>query len=184
MRRGWDSNPRGTKPLPVFKTGAFNRSATPPRLLSGKDLSHPGPGRDRAPVLITVHVRIPCARDFSGSGSCRRYLRGAAFGQDTMINAEPCFVTSEKSAAGGETIWVSKKSRLILQIRDELKGPMKLPEMTDQQIKEALQSMNEAPTPSAIERMKAQMALARTIASSGITGLRPRFTGKSSSTPS
>src|SRR4051794_12177003 len=30
-RRGRDSNPRGTKrPLPVFKTGAFNRSATPP----------------------------------------------------------------------------------------------------------------------------------------------------------
>ena len=31
-RRGWDSNPRGLLTLPVFKTGAFNHSATPPRL--------------------------------------------------------------------------------------------------------------------------------------------------------
>jgi hypothetical protein len=29
-RRGRDSNPRGLAPIPVFKTGAFNRSATPP----------------------------------------------------------------------------------------------------------------------------------------------------------
>ena len=30
-RRGWDSNPRAGLPRPpVFKTGAFNRSATPP----------------------------------------------------------------------------------------------------------------------------------------------------------
>src|SRR5262249_15050846 len=30
-RRGWDSNPRGSvNPLPVFKTGALNHSATPP----------------------------------------------------------------------------------------------------------------------------------------------------------
>ena len=30
-RRGWDSNPRGTCwPLPAFKAGAFDRSATPP----------------------------------------------------------------------------------------------------------------------------------------------------------
>jgi hypothetical protein len=31
-RRGRDSNPRGLAPIPVFKTGAFNRSATPPVL--------------------------------------------------------------------------------------------------------------------------------------------------------
>ena len=31
-RRGRDSNPRGLAPIPVFKTGAFNRSATPPGL--------------------------------------------------------------------------------------------------------------------------------------------------------
>ena len=29
-RRGRDSNPRGREPVPVFKTGAFDRSATPP----------------------------------------------------------------------------------------------------------------------------------------------------------
>src|SRR5262245_17741989 len=32
-RRGRDSNPRGLAPIPVFKTGAFNRSATPPEPL-------------------------------------------------------------------------------------------------------------------------------------------------------
>ncbi len=36
-RRGWDSNPRGvSRPLPVFKTGAFNRSATLPLLMLTK----------------------------------------------------------------------------------------------------------------------------------------------------
>jgi murein endopeptidase len=36
-RKGWDSNPRGSvTPLPVFKTGALNRSATlPTRRRSG-----------------------------------------------------------------------------------------------------------------------------------------------------
>src|SRR3954453_20004742 len=30
-RRGWDSNPRGTRrPLTVFETAPFNRSGTPP----------------------------------------------------------------------------------------------------------------------------------------------------------
>ena len=29
-RRGWDSNPRWSCPLPVFETGPFNRSGTSP----------------------------------------------------------------------------------------------------------------------------------------------------------
>jgi hypothetical protein len=31
QRRGWDSNPRGTRrPLTVFETAPFNHSGTPP----------------------------------------------------------------------------------------------------------------------------------------------------------
>src|SRR5579862_5201049 len=41
QRRGRDSNPRWTKPpIPVFETGAFNRSATSPaseRLAAGRE---------------------------------------------------------------------------------------------------------------------------------------------------
>jgi len=97
-------------------------------------------------------------------------LKDAALERDAVSNGEPCFVIVGKSVTGGETIWVSKKSKLILQIRDEFKGAVKFPAFTDQQIKEVLQSMNQTPTPDAINRMKAQMTLARTIANSGIRG--------------
>ena len=33
---GRDSNPRGAKPLPVFKTGAFDHSATHPKTTLAK----------------------------------------------------------------------------------------------------------------------------------------------------
>ena len=52
QRRGWDSNPRAAlRRLPVFKTGAFNRSATPPGSSSRPDARRKGGGRS-APAVI------------------------------------------------------------------------------------------------------------------------------------
>jgi len=47
---------------------------------------------------------------------------------------------------------------------------MKMPEMTDAMAAKVIESMGQKPTPEAIQRMKAQMASARTVMSSGVTG--------------
>jgi hypothetical protein len=96
--------------------------------------------------------------------------KDAAFGQDADIEGDPCYVITEKGSPVGMTLWISKKSRLLRQIRDDFNGPMKVPELTDEQAKGVLQSMGQAPTAAAMERMKAQMASARTMMSSGMTG--------------
>ncbi len=55
-RKGWDSNPRGTfLPLPVFKTGALNHSATLPKQ-ENQILTCPGERtfRDSATELLPM----------------------------------------------------------------------------------------------------------------------------------
>ena len=50
-RKGWDSNPRGSvNPLPVFKTGALNHSATLPRICHPEDRPIAAPAARRREV--------------------------------------------------------------------------------------------------------------------------------------
>lgn len=97
-------------------------------------------------------------------------LRGATFGPVGNIEGDPCYVIKENSGPVGVTMWISKKSKLVRQIRNDFNGPMNFPKMTDEGLKKVLQSMGQEPTAAAIERMKAQMDNARTMMSSGVTG--------------
>jgi hypothetical protein len=75
-RRGGDSNPRGLAPIPVFKTGAFNRSATPP-----PSRRHAPPG-DRTPSIASG-ARIPGA----GGGVAGQAVRVSSADRNLLATA-------------------------------------------------------------------------------------------------
>jgi hypothetical protein len=93
----------------------------------------------------------------------------AAFGQDADIEGDPCYVITGKTKTSGVTIWISRKSKLLRQIRNDLSAPPKVPDMTDEQAKSVIQSMGQTPTAEAIKSMKEQMNAMRAM-SSGMTG--------------
>jgi outer membrane lipoprotein-sorting protein len=105
-----------------------------------------------------------------------KYLKGATYGQDADIEGDPCYVITETEASGMtpngviQTMWISQKSKLLRQIKQEISGPMKVPEMSDEQTKQVLESMGQKPTAAAIKQMKAQMASARAMMNSGMSG--------------
>jgi hypothetical protein len=93
----------------------------------------------------------------------------AAFGPDADIEGDPCYVITGKTKTSGVTIWISRKSKLLRQIRNDLSAPPKVPDMTDEQAKSVIQSMGQTPTAEAIKSMKEQMNAMRAM-SSGMTG--------------
>jgi outer membrane lipoprotein-sorting protein len=94
----------------------------------------------------------------------------AAFGQDADIEGDPCYVITGKTKATGVTMWISRKSKLIRQIRNDLiTGQMKIPDLTDEQAKSVIESMGQTPTAEAIKRMKEQMNGMRAMMSPGTT---------------
>jgi outer membrane lipoprotein-sorting protein len=97
-------------------------------------------------------------------------FKDATFRQDADIEGDPCYVVTGKKEQIGTTLWISKKSKLLRQIRKDFNGPIKMPEMTDEVARKVIESMGQKPTAEAIKLMKAQMASARTMMSSGITG--------------
>ena len=107
---------------------------------------------------------------FFGMSNGKLKLKDAAFAQDADIEGDACYVITKKTAPIGVTLWISKKSKLLRQIRNDFSGPMKMPEMTDEEVRKAVEAMGQKPTSEAIQRMKAQMATARSMMSSGITG--------------
>jgi outer membrane lipoprotein-sorting protein len=107
---------------------------------------------------------------FGLSNDSLKASKDAAFTQNADIEGDPCYVITEKTRTIGVTMWISRKSKLLRQIRDDFNGPMKIPEMTDQDAKKVLQSMGKTPTAAAIKRIKAQMASARAMMGSGMTG--------------
>jgi outer membrane lipoprotein-sorting protein len=107
---------------------------------------------------------------FGLSNNSLKPSKDAVFRQDADIEGDPCYVLTEKTGTIGVTMWISKKSKLLRQIRDDFSGPMKIPEMTDEETRKALQSMGQTPTPAEIERMKAQMTNARNMMGSGMSG--------------
>ena len=93
----------------------------------------------------------------------------AAFGPDADIEGDPCYVITGKTKTSGVTIWISRKSKLLRQIRNDISAPTKIPDMTDEQAKSVIQSMGQTPTAEAIKRAKEQMNAMRAM-SSGMTG--------------
>lgn len=96
--------------------------------------------------------------------------KDAAFKPDAEIENDPCYAIAEKTGAMGVTVWISKKSKLLRQIRDDFSGPMKMPEMTDEETRKVIQSMGQTPTAEAIKNMKEQMVSMRAMMSSGMSG--------------
>ncbi len=108
---------------------------------------------------------------FFGLSSDRlKAFKDAAFRQDADIEGDPCYVITGKIGTIEMTMWISRKSKLLRQIRDDFNGPMKMPEATDEDVSKVLQSMGQKPTAAGIKQLKEQMASARAMMSSGITG--------------
>jgi outer membrane lipoprotein-sorting protein len=107
---------------------------------------------------------------FSMQNDDLKRLKDVAFGPDADIEGDPCYVITGSRAPIKATLWISRKSKLIRQIRTDFNGPMKMPEMTDAMAAKVIESMGQKPTPEAIQQMKAQMTSARTVMSSGVTG--------------
>jgi outer membrane lipoprotein-sorting protein len=107
---------------------------------------------------------------FALSNDSLKPFKDTAFRQDADVEGDPCYVITKKTGSTGVTMWISKKSKLLRQIKDDFNGPMKIPEMTDEDARKDLQSMGKAPTAAAIKQLKEQMASMRTMMASGITG--------------
>ena len=97
----------------------------------------------------------------------------ATYGQDADIEGDPCYVITEKASAGGgtATMWISRKTKLLRQVREDLNGPVKIPETTDEETKKVLESMGQKPTAAAMKNMKEQMASMRAMIELGNVGL-------------
>jgi len=106
---------------------------------------------------------------FGLKGDSLRGFTDGTFGPDAEVQGDPCYVISVKTETIGETLWISKKSKLLRQERTDINGAIKIPQMTDEDVKKALQSMGQTPTAEAIKQMKAQMAAMRAV-TSGATG--------------
>ena len=107
---------------------------------------------------------------FALSNDSLKPFKDAAFKQDADVEGDPCYVITKKTGTTAVTMWISKKSKLLRQRRDDFNGPMKIPEMTDEEAKKVLQSMGEMPTAAAIKRLNAQMANVRAMMASGMRG--------------
>ncbi len=101
----------------------------------------------------------------------------ARYEQDANIEGDPCYVITEKlnngkteASAKTLTMWISRRSKLLRQIRQDLNGPVKIPEMTDEETKKVIESMGQKPTAPAVKQMKEQMASMRAMMSSGMLG--------------
>ena len=94
----------------------------------------------------------------------------AAFKPDSDIEGDACYVIAEKTGTVGVTMWISKKSKLLRQIREDFNGSTKMPEMTDEEARKVLESMGWATTAEAIKDTKAQMTSMRSMMSSGMSG--------------
>ncbi|HYB89687.1 MAG TPA: hypothetical protein VEC38_01450 [Candidatus Binataceae bacterium] len=105
------------------------------------------------------------------SNSLKR-SKDAAFGPDAAIDGDPCYVITKKAGTIRTTMWISEKSKLIRQIRDDSTGPTRMPEMTDNQLSEVLQSMGQKPTAEGIKSMRAMMAAQQAWMNVGATTVR------------
>ncbi|MFI5351569.1 MAG: outer membrane lipoprotein carrier protein LolA [Candidatus Binatales bacterium] len=115
---------------------------------------------------------------FGLSSDSLKPAKDATFRQDADIEGDPCYVITTKTGAFGVTMWISKKSKLLRQIRDDFNGPMKIPQMNDEDARKVLQSMGQMPTAAAIKRVKAQMASAQSMMSSRMTGFSIQVQGQ------
>lgn len=86
-------------------------------------------------------------------------LRDVTLGPDETVEGEPCYVLRARLNENATTLWISKRSQLLRQIRsDAAKGPMEMPEPTDDLIRESLRAMNREPTDAAIAEMREMFA--------------------------
>jgi outer membrane lipoprotein-sorting protein len=102
-----------------------------------------------------------------------KHSTAARYGQDADIEGDLCYVITEKTGVNGvtATMWISRKSKLLRQVREDFSGPVKIPEMTDEQTKNVLESMGQKPTAAATKHMKEQMSGMRAMMmSSGMSG--------------
>ena len=107
---------------------------------------------------------------FSMRNDDLKRFKDVEFGQDADIEGDPCYVITGSAAQIKAILWISRKSKLIRQIRTDFKGPMKMPELTDAIAAKVIESMGQRATPDAIQRVKAKLASARTVMNSGLTG--------------
>src|SRR5713226_4312124 len=92
---------------------------------------------------------------FFGLGqSPLKALSDATLGHEETIEGDPCYLVRGRVAKIGTTLWISKNSKLLRQIRHDYEGPMEMPEMTDDDVRKALESMNREPTEEAVATMK------------------------------
>ena len=88
-------------------------------------------------------------------------LQEAKLESSEKIGDEPCYVISGASTISKkETFWISKSRFLVLQYSRSLEPPdggVTIPEMTDQQVAEALQGLGQEVNAESMKKMRAMM---------------------------
>ncbi len=91
------------------------------------------------------------------------------------IGGEDCYVVSGSSnASKKETLWISKSSSLILKYERSFEPPaggMVIPEISDADLKKAIQAMGQPVTDEALQKMREMMASAQQALKGGSSGL-------------
>jgi hypothetical protein len=142
-----------------------------------------GPGQARRERAKDISTALSMATGISGGAantvpgtffglghSPLKALSAATLGHEETIEGDPCYLVSGRVAKLGITLWISKNSKLLRQIRHDFEGPMEMPKIRDDDLRKSLESMNREATDEAVATMKAQMESARKIMSRGMHG--------------
>ncbi len=142
-----------------------------------------GPGQARPDRVKDVSTALSMATGISGGAANTipgtffglghgplKALSDAVLGHEEAIEGDPCYLVSGRVAKIGTTLWISKTSKLLRQIRHDFEGPMEMPKIKDDDLRKSLESMNREATDEAVATMKAQMESARKMMSQGMHG--------------
>lgn len=147
---------------PVTQRGAVWSDGTDNYLMMKPEQYSKVQGRDMALAAATgisggAANTVPSA--FFGTGTnILKTLQDLSRRPDERVSDEDCYVI-EGTLAGTMTMvyWIGKRDFLIRQRQQVLGGTMKMPEMSDDGIRQSLKSMNQEPTPEAIEKTRNTM---------------------------
>jgi len=95
--------------------------------------------------------------DLSGN-ELATVLKVSTMAPTESIDGEECYVVKAHTEQSDRTFWISKGSKLIRQVMTVTSGTGAPPEISDADLKKALETMGQKPTDEAIRAFRAQMA--------------------------
>lgn len=94
---------------------------------------------------------------FKGNANILDLLKSPVRHEDKMINNEDCYVCSGVIMGRKIILWIDKDDFLIRQTQQLIGGDMEIPDVTEDQIQEAIKQLGGNPTPEQKEQIRSSM---------------------------